>query len=744
MAISVSEIRAAAEEGNEEAQFNLGIMYDFGEGVPADDRKAVYWYRLAAEQGHAGAQFFLGTMYDFGEGVPADDREAVHWYRLAAEQGHADAQFYLGAMYDFGEGVPADDREAVHWYRLAAEQGHADAQFYLGASYKEGAGVSRDVREAARWYLLAAKQGNADAQYNLGDMYDSGEGVPRDMREAVRWFRLAAGQGDSDAQYRLGVIFDGGNGVLRDVQEAVHWYGLAAEQGHAGAQYSLGNLYDSGGELPRDPGKAVRWFRLSAEQDNDKAQFRLGFSYYEGKGVPQDFLEAARWLRLAAERGHPEAQLQLGYMHEFGEGMVPNPQEAVRMYRLAAEQGNPSGQFNLGNKYLDGEAVSQDHQEAALWHRLAAEQGHSKAQLTLGIMYVRGWGVPQDLVQAYKWVGLAAPNSPKAKSVRDAIGAELTSSELLEAERLTGEWQRAHAGQSTAGDSEVQQRVARVQRALAFLGYDVGTVNGILGARTQFALEAFRYDHNLPDTDNLFEDLEMAVLMAAGSQQEDADSEASRESGLIASGSGFRVSEKGHILTNAHVVEGCSEVKVTPGMTVRISARDSASDLALLAGPAGRPETVASFRAGRGVRPGDSVLIIGFPLRGVLASEPNVTLGNISALAGPGDDRRLIQLTAPIQQGNSGGPVLDLSGNAVGVVVSKLDAVAIARATGDIPQNINFAVGAGVARSFLDAESVPYILAASEQKLAPADVAASARRFTVAVECWNDGPEGAR
>ena len=112
-----------------------------------------------------------------------------------------------------------------------------------------------------------------------------------------------------------------------------------------------------------------------------------------------------------------------------------------------------------------------------------------------------------------------------------------------------------------------------------------------------------------------------------------------------------------------------------------------------------------------------------------------MTTGNVAALAGPGDDRRLIQITAPVQPGNSGGPVLDMAGNAVGVVVSKLDAVKIASATGDIPQNVNFAVSAGAARTFLDSEGIAYATAPSAQRRPPEDVAAAAKAFTVLIEC---------
>ena len=129
-------------------------------------------------------------------------------------------------------------------------------------------------------------------------------------------------------------------------------------------------------------------------------------------------------------------------------------------------------------------------------------------------------------------------------------------------------------------------------------------------------------------------------------------------------------------------------------------------------------------------------MVVGYPLRGLLASEANVTTGTVSALAGPADDRRFFQITAPVQPGNSGGPVLDMAGNAVGVVMAKLNAIRIARATGDIPQNVNFAISEGTARAFLDAQDVPYETAPSTESLEPAGIAAKARKFVVPVACW--------
>ena len=96
---ALGEFRPLAESGHAIAQFNLGVLYDKGLGVPQDFEIALMWYTLAADQGYASAQTALGEMHNKGQGVPQDNRIAARWYTLAAEQGHAGAQYSLGRMY---------------------------------------------------------------------------------------------------------------------------------------------------------------------------------------------------------------------------------------------------------------------------------------------------------------------------------------------------------------------------------------------------------------------------------------------------------------------------------------------------------------------------------------------------------------------------------------------------------------------------------------------------------------------
>jgi S1-C subfamily serine protease len=209
---------------------------------------------------------------------------------------------------------------------------------------------------------------------------------------------------------------------------------------------------------------------------------------------------------------------------------------------------------------------------------------------------------------------------------------------------------------------------------------------------------------------------------------------ATRRTGL---GSGFFVDASGHIVTSHHVVQGCGEVRVPAREEIaRVIAADTRNDLALL-GIEGTADRLPSFRAGTAARLGESVIVAGFPLGQVLAGGLNITTGSVSALAGPGNNTAMLQITAPVQSGNSGGPVLDQRGQVIGVVVSKLNALRIAAATGDVPQNVNFAINGSVVRAFLEANGVQLEPAATlGTDEATTDIAEQAKQYTVLLECW--------
>lgn len=202
----------------------------------------------------------------------------------------------------------------------------------------------------------------------------------------------------------------------------------------------------------------------------------------------------------------------------------------------------------------------------------------------------------------------------------------------------------------------------------------------------------------------------------------------------FSSGSGFVVSPHS-LVTNAHVVEGCEEVVVgILGVAKRV-IEDSANDLALIfiedvyLPP---PLPVAAATPGLG----EQVLALGYPLRSLLAESLNATVGNVSSMAGVGNDVRYLQMTAAVQPGNSGGPLMNLKGEVVGVVTSKLNALVVASKTGDIPQSVNFAIKANVMRMFLEANGIPSDLPISTNgAMTIPEVAEKARKSVLPLIC---------
>jgi TPR repeat protein len=331
---------------------------DFQKGLTAaqsgDFATALREWKPLAKQGNASAQFNLGIMYDIGRGVPQDDKTAVKWYKLSAKQGFFPAQTSLGVMYSNGRGVPKDYKTALNWYRLAAKQGYAGAQYYLGVMYANGQGVPQDYPAAVKWWTLSAKKGNGGAQKKLGDMYEKGKGVLQDYPAAVKWWTLAS-------QSRF---------LLKNWEQTkIHARGKNGGQMHnsllssinlLSAQYKLGVMYDKGRGVIKNDKTAVKWYELSAKQGFFPAQTRLGVMYSNGRGVPKDYKTAVKWYRLAIKHGglidDSKYQRNLSDFHD-----LPNPYN------------------NLGEMYEKGQGVIQDYVSAHMLFNIAASSGFSTA-----------------------------------------------------------------------------------------------------------------------------------------------------------------------------------------------------------------------------------------------------------------------------------------------------------------------------------------------------------------------------
>lgn len=199
-------------------------------------------------------------------------------------------------------------------------------------------------------------------------------------------------------------------------------------------------------------------------------------------------------------------------------------------------------------------------------------------------------------------------------------------------------------------------------------------------------------------------------------------------------GTGFAISET-EILTNQHVVEGCKAVSLeSPSGGAHVLAADKKLDLALLKTTVRFP-AFAKFRQ-EGIKTGEEIMVAGFPYAGLLGQQMSFTTGNVSSSRVSDNNPWIFSLTAPVQPGNSGGPIFDASGAVIGVVMARLNDAYIVSKTGSLPQNVNFGISGAQAVAFTKKAGVTVQQATPAGRSNGEQVAAQAAKFTVLVHCF--------
>jgi TPR repeat protein len=277
----LASLQRALAAGSPEAAQQLGVIYAQGAaGVARDDARAARLFERAARVGHRRAEFNLGILYLRGQGVPRDLVEARAWLQKAAAGDAPYALYALArAMEESAGATPADPAHAAALYRRAAEKGHALAALRYGLALADGKGVKQDMTGAQRWLLAAQKDGVPEAALALGDLTvrslsrNDKAADRKILQDAVAWYALAANAGVASAQFKLANAYYTGAGVARDVRQAEFWYGRAAHQGLADAQNVLGVLLvGRSGDVPVDPVEGYKWLLLAERGGNPEAK----------------------------------------------------------------------------------------------------------------------------------------------------------------------------------------------------------------------------------------------------------------------------------------------------------------------------------------------------------------------------------------------------------------------------------------------------------------------------------------
>ena len=177
----------------------------------------------------------------------------------------------------------------------------------------------------------------------------------------------------------------------------------------------------------------------------------------------------------------------------------------------------------------------------------------------------------------------------------------------------------------------------------------------------------------------------------------------------LRTGTAFFINKAGQLLTAAHVARDCTLMEAhQDGVTFPVKARGASDLLDVAVLDSGKPRAAAlPMREGNAIVLGEGVSSVGYPLQGLLGDSPNITRGNISASKGIRGSMGLFQFSAPIQPGNSGGPVVSDNGELLGMTVSTLNATSLAE-RGLIPQNVNFALDGRYVAMFLRRQNVTF------------------------------------
>lgn len=596
--------------------------------------------------------------------------------KQAAQAGDSTAQLALGYWLMKGR----QHTEAVNWFEKAAHSGSVDAQFLLEVStiYRRSQKTDlSDVWGEIRQSINRAALGNVPfAQFALGEAVPVGDfGFKKDENLGEYWRSRAASNG---------LCLAVASSAMKDATDicypaqlsALNWYLKLADKGEVLSKYNAAitlikmAVHSSGEEQKKQISQAsnllesckTMGLRRSAE---DVLDFLNMLYFLDGppwspiivwnqKKKPHNIEMLGRIasafdpdkkytdLLFAADACPSKSVGEL-----VGQLVLPiqlfvkdrNKNTAIQWYKIAAENGDLPSATSLGTCFEKGKGVQIDKSEAKKWYLIAAKGGNAFAQWLLGGLLADDF---QDSIEAYKWLNISIATDQKEGSNREPFA--LDDLNKLE-KRMTRE-----------------QVLEAQRRSTAFLEGKPEASEGESAPRQGTALEC------------------------------------------KASGTGFFITTDGYIITASHVVHDVArvEIKTKAGkVKAKIIRTDPANDIAILKAE-GRFVAIP-LENSKTVKLGDVVTTIGFPNPELQGFSPKLTRGEIGSLFGLQDDPRHFQISAPIQPGNSGGPLLNASGNAIGTLVARLSDKVTYKVTGMLPQNVNYALKSSYVLAMIEA-----------------------------------------
>ena len=774
---------------------NRSHHYLFQKGITAFQRgdyaTALREFKRLAKQGLAPAQYNLGLTYANGRGVPQHYKTAVKWYRLAAEQGNANAQNNLGMLYAFGDGVPKDYVRAHMWGNIAIS---------IGGKNK---GKVRDLVEKKMTpsQLEKAQDLARECIRNKykGCLVELHPLLLKDLKST----KLIPMRNLTATLCLLNFLLLGSIGKSSGASELPYWAGHQAvlfsdlENATFDSECNLSIVYSADGkqysasvDLPERRHYILGKGQCKGAVDKTGALQRQDCT--PGIISQRDIIgtvlnpildnpEGGRGGRcswadqlLRKKRDLVLAKNDGGLLSQSG-APKPVPRTKKNTYRASLDRfwAGHSVSLNEGSQDLDISYSS----DGKRYDAVVTSSNGSFTHRVKGMVDAEGTIERKDAGATRALGGTVLEpivfhtiNGDSTKFRDEELEGEMavllaekqkrTISEAL-AENLNRQLEKRLDKQSN--EDKVKAEVKR--RAQAKL--DRMIKNAVKTNERDLERRLAEQKSSPPfkstaekEVERLRKEIARLKKQKKSQPKQVAKKPSPKKSPPPSSGStgsGFFVSKLGHIITSEHVVRQCGSVTVGDNANKQVTASvietDNMNDLALLRisstqMASAETKTLISKLtvyfaplASKGlfkledVELGEDILVAGFPHGDFYSDGIKVTKGIVSGKKGMGDDRGQFQMDAAVQKGNSGGPIYDENGNIVGVVVAQLNKLKVAKAIGSLPENVNFGIKASTVRQFLTSAGIPTKRSNRKQRKSFKEVAQIAKNQTVMVIC---------
>lgn len=489
-ALGLSLVRQKVEEGDPEAAYTLGRLYQQGEEVPADPAQALKWYEVAMKGGKGEAYRGAALLYGKGQGVPRDAKKATELMEKAALMGSLPAAMALGKtiQHDPSYYLEADDEKALTWLKRASAVGDSGAVKLIANYYL----TKGDVAEALQYLEKSAESGNVGSMLNLYKLYTDGTQVKADPARASRYLEQARQSSNVSLSDRvkLGKLLMDPLDPHYDPKLGVEYLKGAAEAGHKPSIVQLAKFYSNKRSTYYDPSQAFIWHSKAAaegalnsmlwvaealttgvgtKKDKEQARIyffqalqrvktgdaevlsRIGQAYKLGYGTDRNIIEGLKWFEKAAKLGDPNAKIEFAKVVLWDTVPGYHPEDAIRMMREAAHQGESSAYLELGKIYANGMGDVVDYETAYYYFDMAAKANITEAYYYLGLLTLAGRGTEKNVELAKQYlVSAASGGFSPASLVLGVLYQEGAFGAVNEQEAVTYFSRAANAGEPEA------------------------------------------------------------------------------------------------------------------------------------------------------------------------------------------------------------------------------------------------------------------------------------------------------